>query len=120
MEQLLRLLPLILAAAQRIPELQQIVPLLTQIGNTTFPGLSGGRAAEAAATTLDVNGVKWTQTALNLLLNASLEIDGVYGPATKAAVTQFQSTKSLEADGWAGTKTTDALRAALVAKYASG
>src|SRR5262245_60043885 len=120
MEQLLRLLPLILAAAQRIPELQQILPLLTQIGNTKFPGLPGDRAAEAAATTLDVNGVKWTQTALNLLLSASLDVDGVYGNATKAAVTKFQSMKSLEADGWAGTKTTDALRAALVAKYSSG
>jgi peptidoglycan hydrolase-like protein with peptidoglycan-binding domain len=120
MEQLIRLLPLILAAAQRIPELQQIAPLLSRIGNTTFPGFSADKAAEAAATTLDGNGVKWTQTALNLLLNASLEVDGVYGPATKAAVTEFQSTKSLEADGWAGTKTTDALRAALVAKYASG
>jgi peptidoglycan hydrolase-like protein with peptidoglycan-binding domain len=118
MEQLLRLLPIILAAAQRIPELQQIVPLLTQLGTSTFPGLPPGTAATAAATTLDVNGVKWTQTALSLL-NGSLEIDGVYGPATKAAVTKFQSANNLEADGWAGAQTTDALRAALIAKYSS-
>jgi hypothetical protein len=39
MEQILRLLPVILAAAQPIPELQQILPLLTQLGITTFPGL---------------------------------------------------------------------------------
>src|SRR5690348_385079 len=114
MEQLLRLLPLILAGFQRIPELQQFGPLLNQVGNSMFPGLSPDRAAMAAATTLDANGVKWTQTALNLLLKASLEVDGVYGLATKAAVTRFQSTNNLEVDGWAGTNTTDALRKALV------
>jgi peptidoglycan hydrolase-like protein with peptidoglycan-binding domain len=65
---------------------------------------------------LDVNGVKWTQTALNVLLNASLEVDGIYGAATKAAVTSFQTANNLETDGWAGTKTADALRAALMAR----
>jgi peptidoglycan hydrolase-like protein with peptidoglycan-binding domain len=119
MEQLLRLLPLIIAGAQRIPELQQIPILLRQLGTTTFPGLSADQASIAAATTLDANGVKWVQTALNVLLNASLEVDGVYGPATKAAVTRFQSANKLEADGWAGTKTADALRGALTAKYSS-
>jgi peptidoglycan hydrolase-like protein with peptidoglycan-binding domain len=117
MEQLLRLLPVILAAAQRIPELHQILPLLTQLGTTTFPGLSPDKAPAAAATTLDVNGVKWTQTALNLLLNESLKIDGVYGAATKAAVSKFQTANNLQADGWAGTKTADALRAALIAHH---
>jgi len=117
MEQLLRLLPVILAAAQRIPELHQILPLLTQLGTTTFPGLSADQAPAAAATTLDVNGVKWTQTALNLLLNASLQIDGIYGAATKTAVTRFQAANNLEADGWAGTKTADALREALIARH---
>jgi peptidoglycan lytic transglycosylase len=117
MEQLLRLLPVILAAAQRIPELQQILPLLTQLGTTTFPGLSADKARAAAATTLDINGVKWTQTALNVLLNASLEVDGVYGTATKAAVARFQAANNLEADGWAGTNTADALRAALIARH---
>jgi peptidoglycan hydrolase-like protein with peptidoglycan-binding domain len=117
MEQLLRLLPVILAAAQRIPELHQILPLLTQLGTNTFPGLSPDKAPEAAATTLDVNGVKWTQAALNLLLNASLDIDGVYGAETKTAVSRFQAANNLEADGWAGTKTADALRAALIARH---
>jgi peptidoglycan hydrolase-like protein with peptidoglycan-binding domain len=115
MEAILRLLPVILAAAQRIPELHQILPLLTQLGTNTFPGLPLDRAPEAAATTLDVNGAKWTQTALNLLLNESLQIDGVYGAATKDAVSRFQAANNLEADGWAGTKTADALRAALIA-----
>src|SRR5262245_22383040 len=108
MEQLLRLLPIILAAAQRIPELQQIWPLLTQLGTATFPGLPADKAPAAAATTLDVNGVKWTQTALNLLLDAGLEVDGIYGSATKGAVTTFQVANNLEADGWAGTMTADA------------
>jgi peptidoglycan hydrolase-like protein with peptidoglycan-binding domain len=117
MEQLLSLLPVILAAAQRIPELQQILPLLTQLGTTTFPGLSADKVAAAAATTLDVNGVKWTQTALNVLLNASLQVDGVYGRNTKDAVTRFQAANNLEADGWAGTKTADALREALIARH---
>lgn len=117
MEQLLRLLPVIISAAQRIPELHQILPLLTQLGITTFPGLSADKAPAAAATTLDVNGVKWTQTALNLLLDASLQVDGIYGSATKAAVTRFQTANNLEADGWAGTKTADALRTALLARH---
>jgi hypothetical protein len=120
MEQLVRLLPLILAGLQRIPELQQFGPLLNQFGASTFPGMPPDKAAMAAATTLDVNGVKWTQLALNLLLGSSLEVDGVYGPATKAAVTKFQTANNLEADGWAGTKTTDALREALTARYSSG
>jgi peptidoglycan hydrolase-like protein with peptidoglycan-binding domain len=114
MEQLLRLLPIIIAAAQRIPELQQILPLLTQIGTTTFPGLPADKAPTAAATTLDINGVKWTQTALKLLLDPALDVDGVYGSATKAAVTKFQTANNLEVDGVAGTKTADALRMALM------
>jgi hypothetical protein len=106
MEQLLRLLPLILAGFQRIPELQQFGPLLNQFGASTFPGLSADRAAMAAASTLDVNGVKWTQTALNLLLNASLEVDGVYGRATRAAVTRFQSANNLEEPATIADRTT--------------
>jgi peptidoglycan hydrolase-like protein with peptidoglycan-binding domain len=116
MEQFLKLLPIIIAAAQQIPEMKQILPLLTQIGTTTFPGLPTDKAPEAAATTLDGNGVKWIQTALNLLQKASLDVDGVYGQGTKAAVTKFQQANNLEADGWAGTKTADALRAALMAR----
>jgi peptidoglycan hydrolase-like protein with peptidoglycan-binding domain len=54
---------------------------------------------------------------LNLLQNASLDVDGVYGQGTKAAVTKFQQANNLEADGWAGTKTADALRTALLARH---
>ena len=39
----------------------------------------------------------------------SLEVDGVFGPSTEAAVREFQTRQGLEADGIAGLSTQDAL-----------
>lgn len=49
--------------------------------------------------------VEWLQESLNEVNDAGLEVDGDYGPATKAAVTEFQDTRGLKADGWAGIQT---------------
>ncbi len=48
--------------------------------------------------------VKWLQVALNTVMGAQLAVDGIYGVATKTAVTQFQSEHALVQDGVAATK----------------
>jgi lysozyme family protein len=49
--------------------------------------------------------VKRIQKLLNKKIKAGLEIDGVFGPATKAAVEKFQSLHGLKPDGIVGPKT---------------
>jgi len=49
--------------------------------------------------------VKRIQKLLNRKIKAGLEIDGVFGPATKAAVEKFQSLHGLKPDGIVGPKT---------------
>jgi hypothetical protein len=50
--------------------------------------------------------VEWLQESLNTLgADPELEVDGEYGEATKAAVTEYQQAHSLEPDGWAGVDT---------------
>jgi murein L,D-transpeptidase YcbB/YkuD len=54
--------------------------------------------------------VRWLQDELNQLMDAGLEVDGDYGPATKAAVAEYQrSVDGLEVDGWAGPQTVASL-----------
>lgn len=56
--------------------------------------------------------VKSLQSSLNSAIGAGLKVDGVYGPATTAAVMQFQSQKGLVVDGKAGPNTLAALAGA--------
>ena len=51
-------------------------------------------------------GIQWLQKALNEYQGAGLALDGSYGPATKAAVKEFQQNAGLSADGDAGVDTT--------------
>jgi peptidoglycan hydrolase-like protein with peptidoglycan-binding domain len=58
----------------------------------------------------------WLQQSLNYLMNAGLEVDGEYGPLTKAAVMEFQKANQPQSgpvDGWAGPKTCLVIREAL-------
>jgi 3',5'-cyclic AMP phosphodiesterase CpdA len=61
----------------------------------------------------DVGDVRWLQGALNHVLGANLAVDGLYGPATRDAVTRFQESADLDADGIAGPLTRSALAARL-------
>jgi hypothetical protein len=58
----------------------------------------------------------WVQKSLNDLgLDPPLDVDGNYGRQTKLAVENFQQGYGLEVDGMAGPKTVAALREALAA-----
>lgn len=57
--------------------------------------------------------VKQLQTDLNEILKINLTVDGVYGPATEAAVRTFQQIKHLQVDGIAGPQTLVAIQTAL-------
>ena len=63
--------------------------------------------------------VKWLQAALTLL-GYPLDIDGIFGPATEAAVMQFQQDHGLTVDGMVGSQTRTAILEALAALGGSG
>jgi putative chitinase len=75
---------------------------------TAAPGETGEAWAVArpSPTTADL------QRALNHLLGLSLDVDGQAGPATRAAVKQFQAAHGLDIDGLAGSATWAAIHAA--------
>jgi lysozyme family protein len=60
--------------------------------------------------------VKSLQQALNTAGTATLKVDGTFGPATEQAVIAFQQANGLVADGVVGTKTVQALNAAVAQK----
>lgn len=82
--------------------------------NLTPDGIIGPNTWEKLAdkaplcTTSKNNKSVWT-CALQILLDAGLTVDGVYGSKTKKAVAAFQSSKGLSADGKCGSKTWKAL-----------
>jgi putative chitinase len=77
-----------------------------------WPIASGGAAPPTPAD----DDTRWIQETLNALgARPPLDVDGDYGPATKAAVESFQSAAGLGADGVAGDATRAALRQRLAA-----
>lgn len=88
-----------------------VVNFLTNIGAMLFPNLSNpSQQAQAAATALDQETVKKIQAALNAKgASPQLDVDGAYGPKTKAAVLSYQQKNGLATDEWAGPITQQSL-----------
>jgi hypothetical protein len=90
----------------------QVLPLLEWVGKEVFPTLSGQDAQYAAGGMIfHYERTKSMQADLNRLgAQPELEVDGIYGPLTKAGVAKFQQQHPpLEVDGWAGPQTTQAI-----------
>lgn len=126
---LLKLLPVIIEAigvakeigdkkitgASIIPLIQakgpQVLELLTQAGRELFPTFPQEKQLSAAASRFNPELTERVQRQLNAL-GESLEVDGVYGFATKEAVARFQQkNEPLVVDGWAGPNTQAKLNA---------
>lgn len=90
--------------------------VLEQVGSALFPKAAPAlRIAAGAIAAFDPDVTKWLQGSLNVLLDPSpdLEVDGLYGPLTRAAVERLQTSLGLKVDGWAGTITQAAIADAL-------
>ena len=90
--------------------------IISSLGAELFPQASATlQKVGGVIAAFDPNTTKWLQASLNsvLSLNPPLAVDGQYGPLTKAAVQQFQTTYKLTVDGIAGTITQAALNAVL-------
>lgn len=90
--------------------------IISSIGAELFPQASSTlQKVGGIIAAFDPNTTKWLQASLNsvLALSPPLVVDGSYGPKTKAAVQQFQTTYKLSVDGIAGTITQAAINAVL-------
>ena len=56
--------------------------------------------------------VRWVQSTLNRVMGSGLAVDGVIGPATRAAIMDFQRHEGLDVDGIVGPITMSALQQA--------
>ena len=91
-----------------------IVKFLEEVGSKMFPSAAETlHVVGGAILAFDANTTKWLQGALNNIDNAGLEVDGLYGPKTKAAIEAFQTKHGLVVDGLAGNITRAAINAIL-------
>lgn len=98
---------------QELPVLAKYAPAIVQ---QIYPqGASSAQQLATAAVALNAQLVRYAQQACNLILSPSpaLQVDGMYGPKTKAAVEQLQKTLGLTADGIIGKLTEAAIKKAL-------
>jgi peptidoglycan hydrolase-like protein with peptidoglycan-binding domain len=89
---------------------------LERIGSELFPKAAPNlRIIAGAIGAFDPNVTKWLQDSLNKLVKPSpnLDVDGIYGPKTVAAVEAFQKKLGLQVDGLAGQLTHAAIIAEL-------
>ncbi len=98
-----------------ITKVEQLLPAVAGVANqiaTEFFPNAAPAVAKFTSTALMFNTalVKYAQQACNLVLNSGLEVDGMYGPLTKAAVTELQEHLGLAADGIFGKITEAAVK----------
>jgi peptidoglycan hydrolase-like protein with peptidoglycan-binding domain len=112
-----KILPMWSKIESVIQEVMTLYPdvrsLISEIAPQLVPAATATSAQKFVYVPPDGLSVTWLQQALNTLMNAGLTTDGVYGPATQAAVSAFQTANKLTADGWAGVATSAAIHAAL-------
>jgi Putative peptidoglycan binding domain len=97
-----------------IPE-QHIISKIEQV--LLNNGIDVAAIIATAGGAIDLTSIKGIQNALNVLgANPQLTVDGLYGADTTAAITAFQQTNSLTANGIPSTETTQAMATQLVAK----
>lgn len=82
-----------------------VLSLLETIGAKLFPAAAKEiHAVGGAIAAYDPDTTKWIQGACNSILSLSpaLDVDGIYGPLTRDAVTKLQQKLGLKQDGLAG------------------
>lgn len=92
-----------------------LVSVLEKQAESLLPNVAPElRLAAAIVTGYDNDRTKWLQQALNTILEINIEVDGIYGPATVAAVEQFQTQHlGLKIDGFAYRVTHAAIQATM-------
>lgn len=96
-----------------------VINTIETLAEHLFPNLAPElRLAAGVVASYNHDKTIWLQQALNAILGADLakplDVDGIYGPATVAAVELFQQkTVGLAVDGWAYRITTPLIEAAL-------
>ncbi len=98
-----------------ISKVEQLLPSVAkyavEIANQFFPGQAAVVSAVAStALVFNTKLVMYAQQACNLVLDSKLEVDGMYGPKTKAAVIALQKHLGLTADGIFGKITEAAIK----------
>jgi len=100
-----KLLPQI---SKAIEETVRLMPQVRELLIKIAPEFFGQAAAKEPK-----YDVAWVQRSLNALTNAGLVVDNDYGPLTKKAIEDFQTSLGLVVDGWAGAATCAAIDAEL-------
>ena len=99
--------------AEGVPgTLLNVTPLLDQAKNS--PPAQTPSPSSPSSPPAGVTPAQWVQHALRLLVDPELVVDGQIGAATKAAIRKFQARAGLEVDGIAGPKTRAALEQAVL------
>lgn len=98
-------------------KVQKMLPMVAkaahEMSGTFLPDVASTvQEIAAAALTFNTELVKYAQRACNQILDLKppLDVDGMYGPKTTAAVKQLQKQLGLTPDGWFGKLTEAAVK----------